>query len=81
MMHLSSSKHESLRDSSGLAAMTGHAGSPCWIGMNDIAVEGSYLWSDGSAVDFQHFSGHTEDPFDVDVDLGRYVDEEVRMCS
>ena len=22
-----------------------------------------------------------EDPFDVDVDLGRYVDEEVRMCS
>lgn len=28
----------------------------CWIGMNDEAIEGDFVWSDGSPVNFLHFN-------------------------
>ena len=28
----------------------------CWIGLNDEAIEGNFVWSDQSAIDFVHFN-------------------------
>ena len=30
----------------------------CWIGFNDRQVEGTWVWTDGSATDFSTFPGH-----------------------
>ena len=33
------------------------APSSCWIGFNDIKVEGTWEWSDGTPADFSQFPG------------------------
>ena len=33
------------------------AGVSTWLGLNDVAVDGNFVWSDGSAVDYLNWSG------------------------
>lgn len=32
-----------------------------WIGLNDLVVEGRYVWTDGSATDYQNWAPHQPD--------------------
>lgn len=62
-------------------------GMQCWIGLNDQAVEGTFVWSDGSAVDFDHFSAgqpddwHPEDGGEDTVQLWQRPDQAAHVGS
>ena len=40
----------------------------CWIGLNDMANEGTFSWSDGSPLDFQHWAPGEPNDWNPDPD-------------
>ena len=63
--------------------VTLNTGSSCWIGLNDIDNEGTYVWADGTASTYTHWtpgepSGGSEDCTEMYPTTGNWND---KTCS
>ena len=47
-------------------------GGNMWLGLNDRATEGSWVWSDGTAVDYENWSGAGADSYGGDEDCAGF---------